>query len=207
MKIDLTGIKNIIFDLGNVLLNLDLNASIKAFYELGSSNEVLDHKNAYADIAFYNLETGRISPKDFCNRVREMLKNPSVTDKQIEDAWYAMILDIPVNRVKVVQQLSKKYNVYLFSNTNKIHIDRLLTEFKSQHGIAFESLFNEVFYSYVINERKPDVISYKKVIEQAGVDPRETIFIDDLEKNITGAEQAGLKTFWLKNGMEMAGLF
>lgn len=207
MKIDLTDIKNIIFDLGDVLLNLDFNASIKAFQELGLKKDVLNRQQAYVDPVFYNLEVGKITPEQFRIRAREIINNPKATDNQIDNAWYAMILDIPAHRVKVLQQLGNKYNVYLFSNTNKIHIDRLLPEFNTQHGIEFESLFSEVFYSYVIHERKPDVISYKKVIEQSTVNPEETIFIDDLEKNIIGAEKAGLRTFWLNNGMEMAELF
>ena len=207
MKIDLDNIKNIIFDLGNVLLNLDFDASIKAFQELGLEKDVLNRQQAYVDPAFYNLEIGKISPKEFRIRIREIINNPEATDQLIDDAWYAMILDIPANRVNILQELRKKYNVYLFSNTNKIHIDRLLSEFYTQYGIDFPSLFVRVFYSYEIHERKPDLNSYKKVIELSKVNPQETIFIDDLEKNIIGAEKAGMKTYWLNNGMEMAELF
>jgi putative hydrolase of the HAD superfamily len=204
MKIDLNGIENIIFDLGKVLLNLDFNASIQAFQKLGADKEVLDHKNAYADPIFYDLEVGKVTPEEFRNKVREILKNPDLSDQQIDDAWYAMILDIPAHRVKIMQQLKNKYHIYLFSNTNKIHIDRLLPEFEKQHGFGFPSLFKQVFYSYEINERKPDLSSYKKVIKLAGINPSKTIFMDDLEKNIHGAERAGLKTFWLQDGKDLA---
>lgn len=207
MKIDLTNIKNIIFDLGKVLLNLDFNASIVAFQNLGLKNDVLDSKQAYSDPAFYELEVGKVSPEEFCNRVRKVLNNQNATDSQIEDAWFAMIRDIPANRVKVVQELSQNYNVYLFSNTNKIHIERLHRAFKAQHGINFPSLFVKDYYSHEIHERKPDLSSYQKVIELSGVKPEESIFIDDLEKNIIGAQQSGLKTFWLKEGMEMTEIF
>ena len=207
MQIELTNIKNIIFDLGRVLLNLDFEASIKAFQELGLKNDVLDKQQAYSDPVFYELEVGKISPKEFCNGVRRHLNNPLLTDLQIEDAWYAMILDIPENRVKVVKELSKNYNVYLFSNTNQIHIERLHKAFKAEHGIDFPSLFVKDYYSHEIHDRKPDLRSYEKVIELSGIKPEESIFIDDLEKNIIGARQAGLKTFWLKDGMEMTTIF
>lgn len=207
MKADLTNIKNIIFDLGKVLLNLDFDASIKAFQQLGMNSEVVSNQQAYSDPVFYELEIGKISPEDFCNGVRRVLKNPGLTDLQIEDAWYAMILDIPAERVKVVQQLAKKYNIYLFSNTNKIHIERLHRRFKKEHGIDFPSLFVKDYYSHEIHERKPDLSSYRKVIELSGINPEESLFIDDLEKNITGAQQSGLKTFWLKDGMEMTEIF
>lgn len=207
MQIDLNNIKNIIFDLGRVLLNLDFDASIKAFQKLGLKNDVLDNQQAYSDPVFYQLEVGKISPKEFCNGVRRVLNNQLLTDLEIEDAWYAMILDVPANRVKVVQELSKKYNVYLFSNTNQIHIERLHKAFKMEYGIDFPSLFVKDFYSHEIHERKPDLTSYQKVIELSGICPEESIFIDDLEKNIVGAKQSGLKTFWLKDGMEMTDIF
>ncbi len=207
MKIDLTNIKNIIFDLGKVLLNLDFNASIAAFQKLGLHKDVLDNQQAYSDPVFYELEVGKVTPEEFCSRVRKVLKNQDATDEQIKDAWFAMILDIPASRVKVVQELAKNYNVYLFSNTNKIHIDRLYRAFKAEHGIDFPSLFVKDYYSHEIHERKPDISSYEKVIELSGVNPEETIFIDDLEKNIIGAQQAGLKTFWLKDGTELTEIF
>jgi putative hydrolase of the HAD superfamily len=207
MKANLSNIKNIIFDLGRVLLNLDFDASIKAFQQLGSDGEVLDHKNAYVDPIFYKLEIGKITPAEFRSGVRKLLQNEQLTNEQIDEAWYAMILDIPEHRVKKVQELSKNYNLYLFSNTNQIHIDRLLTEFKTQHGIDFPSLFKTVYYSHEIHDRKPEVSAYEKVIALSGVNPEETLFIDDLENNIVAAQKAGLKTFWLQNGMEMTELF
>ena len=207
MKTDLTNIQNIIFDLGKVLLNLDFDASIKAFQKLGSDGEVLDHKNAYADPVFYQLEVGEVSPDEFRRRVREMLNNPDATNDQINHAWCAMILNIPKERVNKLLELRKDFNVFLYSNTNKIHIDKLELEFKAEHGIDFNSMFNAVFYSHEINDRKPEESSFKKVIELANVDPGRTLFVDDLEKNIIGARKIGLHTLWLKEGMEMAELF
>ncbi|MDX8341607.1 HAD family phosphatase [Draconibacterium sp. IB214405] len=207
MKAELSNIKNIIFDLGRVLLNLDFDASIKAFQKLGSQGEVLDHKNAYADPVFYNFEVGKITPPEFRSGIRNLIKDTALTDKQIDDAWYAMILDIPEYRVKKVQELSTRYNIYLFSNTNQIHIDRLLAEFKKQYGFEFPSLFNAVYYSHEIHDRKPEISSFEKVINLSGVNPEETLFVDDLEKNIVAAEKAGLKTLWLTEEMEMTELF
>lgn len=207
MQIDLTNIKNIIFDLGNVLLNLDFDASINAFQNLGLSKDVLDRQQSYADPAFYELETGKISSEVFRIRIREVLKNPDLTDQQIDDAWSAMILDIPAKRVNILQKLRENFNVYLFSNTNQIHIDGLLLSFRTQHGIDFPNLFKKAYYSHEIKDRKPELSSYQKVIELSGINPDESIFVDDLEKNIIAAQETGLKTFWLKEGMEMAELF
>ncbi|WP_167604724.1 HAD family hydrolase [Maribellus sediminis] len=204
---DLSNIKNIIFDLGNVLLNLDFDASIKAFQKLGLNKAAINPSVAFSDSVFYNLETGRITPAEFRSRVRELLNNPNATDQQIDDAWYAMILDIPEKRVKTLQDLRSKYRIYLFSNTNEIHIGRLLEEFKAIYGFEFSSLVDEVFYSHEIKARKPEIEAFEKVIKLSGVEPVETLFIDDLENNILAADKAGLKTLWLKAGMEMADLF
>jgi putative hydrolase of the HAD superfamily len=207
MKPNLTNIKNIVFDLGNVLLNLDFNASIQSFQKLGLNSAVVNRQQAYADPIFYELETGKTSPEEFRKRVRQILNNPEVSDQQIDDAWCAMIRDIPADRVEMLKELSTNFNVYLFSNTNAIHINRLHNEFREMHGIEFSSLFVKDFYSHEIHERKPDLASYLKVIELSGIIPEETLFVDDLEKNILGAEKAGLKTFWLKDGMEVAEVF
>lgn len=207
MKVDLTGINNLIFDLGNVILNLDFDASINAFHKLGLNRNVLDRNQAYADPVFYQLEVGEISPAEFRDRVRILLKNSRATDLQIDDAWYAMIRDIPAARVNTLEQLGKSYRVFLFSNTNAIHIGRLLNEFKKEHGMDFQGLFEKDFYSHEIHARKPDRAAFQKVINLAGIVPGETLFIDDLEKNILAAEESGLKTFWLKHGLELSDLF
>lgn len=207
MKIELKNIHNIIFDLGNVLLNLDFDASIRAFHELGLSKDLLNKQQAYADPVFYNLEVGKISISEFRDGVRHILNNPTASDQQIDDAWYAMILDIPKKRVETVMRLKERYRVFLFSNTNAVHIDRLKPKFRKAHSIDFESLFESTFYSHEIKARKPDLEAYQKVIKLANVNPAETLFVDDLEKNIVAAQSAGLKTFCLKKGMEMAELF
>jgi putative hydrolase of the HAD superfamily len=206
MKIDLTGVKNIIFDLGNVIVNLDFDATINAFNALGSNVDLMDHKMVYADETFYNIEVGKISPSVFLDEVRKILKDSNLSDNQIVEAWCAMFLDTPENRVKKLQELGEKYNLYVFSNTNQLHIDRFIDDFNSVYHFDFNSLFTHVYYSHDIHERKPDVSAFEKVIELSGVTPDETLFIDDLEKNISGAQKAGLKTFWLQKGMEMAEL-
>ena len=207
MKLSLSKIDTIIFDLGNVLLNLDFDASIKAFHELGLNDDLLNQKHVYTNPVFYNFEIGEVSEEEFRTQVRKILKNPNASDKQIDDAWCAMIGDIPASRVKTLMKLGDKYNICLFSNTNSIHIRKLLFDFATTHGVEFTSLFNHIFYSHQINARKPDLRAYEKVIELSGVIPAKTLFVDDLEKNIEGAAKAGLKTFWLKSEMEMSDLF
>jgi glucose-1-phosphatase len=206
-KLKLKGIKNLVFDLGNVLLNLDFDASINAFKNLGLDAAVIDNQQAYADPVFYDLEVGRITPPEFRKRVREILNNPEATDNEIDDAWCAMILDVPLRRVKVIQDLKKQFGIYLFSNTNQIHISRLHAQFKKEHGFDFSSLFIKDYYSHELHERKPELSSYRKMMASAGIKPQESMFIDDLEKNIMGAQTAGMKTCLLNNGTEIGDLF
>lgn len=203
MQIDLTDIRNIIFDLGKVLLNLDFNASIKAFNKLGFNRDVVDDSQAFSDRVFYELSTGKISVEKFRERIRVLINNRMITDEELDRAWCAMILDIPASRVEMLQQLRTGYKIYLFSNTNQIHINKLYTDFYRDYQFEFSSLFEKVFYSHEIHEYKPGLSSYLKVTELAGIRPSETLFIDDLKENISGAQQAGLKTFWLKNNMEI----
>jgi len=203
MLIDLDNIRNIIFDLGNVLLNLDFDRSIKAFNKLGLKQDVIDNMHIHADPVFYELSIGKVSPASFRDRIRKLLQNIKISDQEIDSAWSAMILDVPVQRVEMLLQLKAKYKIYLFSNTNSIHINKISQEFYDQYQFEFSSLFEKVYYSHEIHKYKPDVTSYLKVIELAGINPTESLFIDDLEPNIAGAEKAGLKTFWLKDGMEI----
>jgi putative hydrolase of the HAD superfamily len=107
----------------------------------------------------------------------------------------------------VLKRLRDSYKIYLFSNTNAIHIGRLLPDFKREHGFDFPALFDKTFYSHEIQARKPDIEAYQKVIRLSGVEPGKTLFVDDLEQNIRAAQEVGLKTFWLSEGLEMAELF
>ena len=207
MKPDLTNIKNIIFDLGNVLLNLDFQATIEAFKKIGFHDDVFNNRQLYNDPVFHDFETGKISSSDFCNGIRKFLNNPVITDYQILEAWSAMIKDVPENRVSKLKDLKSTYQVYLFSNTNQVHIAKMNQTFESKYGFVFSSLFIKDFYSHELGISKPDNSSYQKVIESSGIKPAESLFVDDLERNIFGAKNAGLQTFWLKEGMEMAELF
>lgn len=201
------GIRNIIFDLGGVILNLDFEATFLAFRKLGSNATEPETKEAYANPVFLDFETGRITAAEFRQKFHKYLNNPSVTDDMIDDAWYAMIKDIPEKRVETLLRLSSDFNLFLFSNTNEIHITRLEKQFLGEHGFEFSSMFRQVFYSHVIHDRKPEVSAFKKVTELAGVAPGETLFVDDLEQNIAAAAKTGLQTLWLKEGMEMAEIF
>lgn len=202
----LNGIRNIIFDLGGVLLNIDPKKTIEAFGELGMEQMVGDKGHTYDHEIFYQMEQGHISSDEFRNGVLKLLPNP-VSYEAIDDAWTAMLLDFPAIRVQLVKNLRKHYNIYLFSNTNAIHVDKFHSNFRQQHGFEVTSLFDIDFYSNEIGYRKPSAESYHEIIRRAGINPAESLFIDDSYPNIEGAALAGIKGYWLEPGQKVEEIF
>ncbi len=191
-------IKNILFDLGGVLLNLDQNKTFHAFKKLGLSPEVLsEHTNLLND-----FETGNCTVNSFIESLQKILPN-GTTEVQIIEAWNAMLLDFPAFRIEILKALKKTYKLYLFSNTNTIHITEVLQYTDGLFGKnEFENLFDGVYYSHVIGKRKPEVEAFECVLNLACINGHETLFIDDSESNIQGAQKAGLHTLLAKHPIE-----
>ena len=195
-------IKNIIFDLGGVLLNIDPRKTIEAFGRLGMEQLIGDKGLSYDHDIFYLMEQGKITPEEFRNGVRKLLPS-EVKDDRIDDAWTAMLLDFPKVRVELVQNLRKHYSIYLFSNTNAIHVAKYHTNFRNQHGFEVSSLFERDFYSNEIGYRKPSQESFQQVIRLSCINPEESIFIDDSLANVEAAIACGIKGFWLEPGQRI----
>lgn len=207
MQIDLRNIKNIIFDLGNVLLKIHFDRTVPAFQKLGLGDNDMDYRKVAETPLFRNLEVGKSTPEEFRNGIREFIKNSMLTDEQIDDAWCAMLGEVPKSKVELLQKLSKNHKLFLYSNTNQIHIDRFLADFKKDHEMEFETLFTHVFYSHEIHDRKPEVGSFLKVLEAANIKAEESLFIDDLKANCIASEKAGIKSIWLKEDLKIEDLF
>ncbi|MDR1667135.1 MAG: HAD family phosphatase [Bacteroidales bacterium] len=186
-------IKNIIFDLGNVLIHLHPELTLERFRELG----VADFDQLYTlmkqtDI-FNRLETGTIAVASFREAIRRHAGLP-LTDRQIDDAWCAMLLDFPDENIALLRRLRDRYQLYLFSNTNQIHMDYYLDKLEKEKGSPLlPDLFDRTFYSHEIGFRKPDRDAFQYVLTSENMKPAETLFIDDLERNITGARSAGIQ--------------
>ncbi|HAQ20594.1 MAG TPA: HAD family phosphatase [Prolixibacteraceae bacterium] len=202
----LKGIKNIIFDLGGVLLNIDPKKTIEAFSRLGMAQLIGEKGLSYDHELFYQMEQGKVSSEEFRNGVRKLFSG-EVTDDQIDTAWTAMLLDFPANRVKLVKNLRKDFKVYLFSNTNAIHVEKYHSIFRIQHGFEVSALFEKDFYSNEIGYRKPSPESYQEIIRLSGINPEESLFIDDSPPNVEAAIASGLKGFWLEPGQNLENLF
>lgn len=192
-------VKNILFDLGGVLLNLDVAQTRDAFIKLGVTQIDDLFRIGHADSFFKEYEVGTISDEVFVEKARQ-LAFPGTTSDQIIAAWNVMLLDFPAERVHFLHKLKNKYRLFLFSNTNAIHLQAFHKSYQQVHGAAMDDLFEKAYYSHVINQRKPDVAAFQYVIKDSDIDAGETLFIDDALVNIEGAREAGLQAVHLTGG-------
>jgi putative hydrolase of the HAD superfamily len=195
-------IRNIIFDLGGVILNINPSLTVDAFHKLGWNNFFDQSDISHSKELFYNLESGSSSPEVFRENVRKMIKS-QIKDREIDTAWCAMILDIPVDRVRYLEELKKSYRLFLLSNTNEIHRIKFHGDFEEDFGYSFYDLFEHNFYSHEMGMRKPNPLIYLQTLAQAGLAAEETLFIDDMEENVLSAKTTGMKVLHIKPGTLM----
>ena len=196
-------IKNIIFDLGGVLLQIDYQKTEDAFVALGITNFAEYYKQDFVSMLFEDFEIGKISANDFCDGIRKISKR-NLTNVQIEIAWNAMLLSFWEDRLVWLEEMSKHYKIYLFSNTNEIHYNAVLEIYNKTYSTkTFSSYFIKDYYSHILGMRKPYKESYLEVLEAENLQANETLFIDDTFKNIEGAKQAELKVLLLLPNMNL----
>ena len=192
-------VKNIIFDLGGVILNIDIKLTEHALQGLGIEDFAQHMRNVHVTSFFKEYEAGRIDDDEFISSIRT-LSRKNLTDEDIVNAWNALLLDFPNERIELLRKLRKKYRLFLLSNTNAIHHRQFQQQLYQQTGYYLEDLFEKTYYSHTIGLCKPDVAAYRFVINENNLDPAETIFIDDSEVNMSGAKEAGLQVFHLVPG-------
>ncbi|SFN76755.1 putative hydrolase of the HAD superfamily [Chitinophaga sp. YR627] len=201
------GIKHIIFDLGGVIINLDYQLTYKAFETLGVKEFTSLYNQFSLNSLFDDLETGKVAPEVFLDEMQKHTA-PGTTHQQITDAWNAMLLDFPLRRLQILQQLRQHYGVYLLSNTNEIHMQAFNKILEESRGIpSLAAFFDKAYYSHQIGLRKPFKESFQLVLDENGLDPAETLFIDDTLPNIEGAKVVGLQTIHLLPPKTMADIF
>lgn len=189
--------KNIIFDLGGVLLNIDYSLVTKAFLALGLTDFDKLYSKAHQTKLFDLYEKGQISSEAFRNHVKTCFSAP-IDDSAIDKAWNAMLLDLPPERLLLLQQLKTKHRIFLLSNTNDIHILYVNNYLKETFGINdLSGYFEKVYLSYEVGMRKPDAEIFELVLSENNLDPDETLFIDDSIQHIEGAKKLGIHTYWL----------
>ncbi|MCC7051166.1 MAG: HAD family phosphatase [Bacteroidia bacterium] len=190
-------IKNIILDLGGVLINLDYLATEKKFIEFGLTNFDQLFTQAKQTSLFDDYETGKITTDLFVQQIIN-LSNYTLNKNQVMQAWNAMLLDFPLERMELLERLKKKYRLFLLSNTNQLHIESFITILNHGFGYGrFVNAFEKIYYSYQIDLRKPNTTIFKHVLQDRQLLANETLFIDDSAQHIQGALQAGINAQWL----------
>ncbi|MGN6645104.1 MAG: HAD family hydrolase [Cytophaga sp.] len=191
---DFSNIKNIILDLGAVIIPIDFSLTFQAFASLsGLSIQEIEQRYKSSNL-FIDFEKGIIGNYQFLCGVRVLLNLPSsISDQQITDAWNALLLPIPMDHIKRIQELASTYRLFLLSNTNPIHIAEVQAIlYKYTQVSRLEKLFEKVWYSYDLGLIKPGVDIYKTVLMQKQLTEQETVFLDDNADNVAGAKQAGI---------------
>lgn len=206
MRNSLKGIKNIIFDLGGVIINLDMDRTYHAFKALAGEVEVPAFNYTVQHDIFKQFEVGAIDTPTFYNGLRELIG--PFTNAQLQQAWNAMLLDIPQERVMLLKQLKEQYRTFLFSNTNQVHFEGFNQILLDAHGLpTLDSLFERVYFSHTMGMRKPDVASFLRIIEENGLNPAETLFLDDTAGHLEGAKAAGLQTLLVSSEQHLLKIF
>ena len=198
-------IDNIIFDLGNVILNIDYQNTIDAFEKIGVPNASIFYSKSSQLNIFNQLETGRISKQNFILEIQKFV--PKASASQIINAWNAILEDLPNERLEILKNIKDKFSIFLLSNTNTIHIEKIIDKLGKKKYEEFYNLFDKVYYSHEVKLRKPNADIFKLVIKENCLSIKNTLFIDDSIQHIESAKKIGLKTYHLDGNETIESIF
>ncbi|MCF8378558.1 MAG: HAD family phosphatase [Bacteroidales bacterium] len=191
------GIKNIIFDFGGVIINIDYFRTRDAFLKLGLDNFDEIYSQFNQNPIFDQFETGRINEDIFFSEIEKLSEGRLIRKDSIE-AWNAMLLDFPQDNYEFLKSIKNKYRTFLLSNTNETHLEYYFNKLKVWYGIEnMDPLFEKTYFSCRLNLRKPNVEIFDYVLKDSQLRPEETLFIDDSPQHVEGARKAGLRAFHL----------
>ena len=199
-------IKNIVFDLGGVLVDLDFKSAINGLQKAGFAN-VKEQLQAFdREGIFQKFELGEMTDEEFRSAIREN-STVTLTDEEVDALWNLMLLEIPREKLELILDLRGKYMVYLLSNTNSIHWDYVCKNAFNYRGFRMDDYFEETFLSYEMHLAKPDKAIFEKMLNDANLLPEETLFIDDLEANCKAAEEVGIHAHHYHIGDDLSKIF
>lgn len=208
---DIKSYKNIIFDLGGVIIDIDPLKAVEAFanyaYKEGNGDINQMYDRIVNGTLLMDYEKGKISDADFRNALNDKL-DLELSDEKFDEAFNALLLDYTSDRLKLLTELKKSHSIYLLSNTCHIHYQFYNNLLKTKYGYSdLKDLFDQTFLSFEMGMRKPDVKIYNTVLDQAKLNPAETIFIDDSLQNIEAAEIVGIKGYHKPQEVDLVTLF
>lgn len=192
-------IENIIFDLGGVLITLDMPQAEKQFISLGIKNYNDLFRNGNVSAFFHDYEIGRISDAEFLSSLKN-LAGIELPEESLVAAWNSMLGHFPPERIRLLKKLKERYRLFLFSNTNALHTAAFRKIYADNFNEPFDALFEKSYYSQELGMRKPDTAPFLQILKENHLDPGRTIFIDDNLANAEAATQAGLRGIHLKPG-------
>jgi len=196
-----TPIKNLIFDLGNVLYDIDFKKMNEGFTSIGIKNIESHFTLNQSHPLFLDLEMGFVNEQAFFDGFRA-LSNLPLSNDQITIAWNSLLVGFRKSSIEWLKENNETYPTFLYSNTNQIHCDYFIPEFEREVAdYPFETLFQTPYYSHKMGMRKPDPASFIYILEKEGLEAGETLFVDDNEPNILAAASIGMKVLHLKPGM------
>ena|SRR5450432_323674 len=192
-------VSTIIFDLGGVIMDIDVKRTLNAFSDLGLKNIHEYFGHGFAASFFSDHEAGRISDEDFIQEIKKLL-TAEVSDDAVTDAWNALLLRFPPDRIALLRELKTRYRIFLFSNTNAIHYKKFREIYRKSFSGELEDHFEKAYYSHVLGHRKPDTAGFEHIIRENSLDPKQTLFVDDALMNVEGSIKTGLKGLYLPPG-------
>lgn len=196
-------IKNIIFDLGSVLLDIDIDRTLQSFDKIGVSGKQLTNIYKEPENFFILFEKGEINANEFRNAFRALTEN-NLTDKQINEAWSAMVVGFSDEKIELLKRLTGRYKIFLLSNTNEVHVPVYTRQFReASGGVSFEDIFSKIYYSHVVRLSKPNPAIYYYMLNDSGIIPEESLFIDDLLQNVNAAIETGLPAHQLREDEDL----
>jgi glucose-1-phosphatase len=192
-----TNIRNIIFDFGGVILDIDPQQTINTLKNQGVKNVEVFSTPEFQEQVMNKFERGILTPELFREKVRFFLDS-KMSDQHIDDAWNALLLDIPKERIAVLEQVKQNYNTFLLSNSNEIHYDVYVRDLQLRFGYReFDQLFHKAYFSFDLHLSKPNPEIFEFVINQHKMIAEETLFIDDTLEHIEAARELGIRCYQL----------
>ncbi len=198
--------KAILFDLGGVLIDIDYQATERAFIDLGVHDFAARYTQFAQEDLFDLFETGQISPQHFINKLLP-ITSPGTSPNQVYAAWNAMLGQFPPEKIEFLLMISKTTPIFMLSNTNAIHWDIVIQRWKNSCKLTLDQVFQTIFLSHEIKRRKPQPSTFDWVLEQMGMKPDEVLFIDDSPQHVEGAKLAGLNAVLYEPGKPLAPYF